>query len=349
MQNNVSYSGISSKIRAMSAGLVSPSMYEEISALSSVPEFTVFLYEHTPYREYLGQTDTRLLHRGEIECFLSRGVYEDFKKLYRFADKSQRSYLKLYFKTFEIDFLKKISRKIINGGISAAGTIYIDDFFKSHTRLNTDELLSFASIQELSEALRDTEYYDVINAVSAYPDSSAFDYELALNLYYYRTIWRILTRKCSGLNAEILKNSYGTRIDLLNLSSIYRGRFHFKLDYTRILDLTIPCNYKLKDSEVFQLIHCSSIDEFNRILAGTYYGRHFSIDNADMLIREYENISCNIDIKATKTYPYSIAAVFAYLAHKEREQKSLTRALEAIRYGLNQRQILEYINGGSPK
>lgn len=349
MQNNVSYSGISSKIKAMSSGLVSPSMYEEISALSSVPEFTVFLYEHTPYRKYLGQTDTRLLHRGEIESFLSRGVYEDFKKLYRFADKSQRNYLRLYFKTFEIELLKKNIRRVMNESISAAGIICVDDFFKSHTRLNADVLMSASSIQELSEALQKTEYHDIINAISAYPGNSAFDYELALNVYYYRTIWRVLTRKCSGLDAEILKNSYGIRIDLLNLSSIYRGRFHFKLDYTRILDLTIPCNYKLKDSEVFRLIHCSSIDEFNRILADTYYGRHFNIDNADILIREYENISYNIDIKATKTYPYSIAAVFAYLAHKEREQKSLTRALEAIRYGLNQRQILEYINGGSPK
>lgn len=347
MQNQVSYSGISSKIKAMSAELISPSMYEEISALSSVPDFAMFLYERTPYRKYLGQTDTRILHRGDIENLISHGVYEDFKKLYRFADKSQRSFLRLYFKTFETELLKKNIRRVMNEGNAARGNLYVDDFFRAHTTLDTGAILSASSIQELTEALHDTEYYGVINGTTAYPNYSAFDFELALNLHYYRTIWRFLTRKCSGLNADILKNSFGIRIDLLNLSSIYRGKFHFRLDYMKVLDLTIPCNYKLKKEEISRLVHCSSIDEFNGILADSYYGRHFSMNNADILIKEYENVPYNIDIEATKNHPYSIAAVFAYLAHKEKEQKNLTRALEAIRYGLNQRQILEYINGGA--
>lgn len=349
MQNNVSYSGISSKIKAMSAGLVSPSMFEEISALSSVPEFTAFLFERTPYREDFGQTDTRLLHRSEIESFLSLGLYEDFKKLYRFADKNQRCYLKLYFKTFEIALLKQCIRRVLNESNSVTGIFQLDDFFKSHTHIDTYALLSASNIQELSESLKGTGYFDIISATAAYSGSNAFDYELSLNLHYYKTIWHTLTRKCSGEDAAILKKSYGIRIDLLNLSSIYRGKFHFQLDSTKTLGLTIPCNYKLKDVEISRLIHCSSTEEFNRILAATYYGRHFALNNADILIKNYETIPYNIDIRTTKTYPYSIAAVFSYLARKEQEQKRLTRALEAIRYGLNQRQILEYINGGSPK
>ena len=114
MQTNATYSGISAKIRAMSANLISSHMYEEITTLSSVPEFTAYLCEKTTYGSYLKKADARLLHRGEIETFLSRGVYEDFKKLYRFADNNQRKYLDLYFKSFEIEMLKKCIRHIYN-------------------------------------------------------------------------------------------------------------------------------------------------------------------------------------------------------------------------------------------
>lgn len=347
MQNQVRYSGISSKVKAMSAGLISPSMYKEISSISSVPEFTTYLCEHTPYGKYLSQADIRLLHRVEIESFLYKGVYEDFKKLYRFADQNQRFYLRLYFKTFEIEFLKKCIRRIMNESGFLINITSPDDFFKEHTHLNTDALLSACSIPELTELLKGTEYHDIIFVVSTYQNNSPFDYELALNLYYYRTIWKTLSKKCSGPDADILMQSYGIRIDLLNLTSIYRGKFHFHLDNTKVISLMIPYHYKLKKSELSEFAQCSSIVEFNEILAATYYGRHFSIDNADTLIQKYQTISWNMDKKSAKNNPYTIAALFTYLVDKEEERKRLVRALEAIRYGLNQRQILEYINGGS--
>lgn len=349
MQNQVRYSGISSKVKAMSAELISPSMYREISAMSSVPEFTAYLCEHTSYKKYLSQTDIRLLHRTEIETFLFNGVYEDFKKLYRFADQSQRFYLKLYFKTFEIEFLKRCIRGITSDHNLSIKGPSLDTFFMEHTHLNADSLLSAYSMQELTELLKGTEYYDIINVVSTYSDSSSFDYELALNLYYYRTVWKTLSRKCSGVDADILMRSYGIRIDLLNLTSVYRGKFHFRLDTVKVLGLTIPCSYKLKNTELSKLIQSSSVTEFNEILANTYYGRHFTIENADILMQEYQTIPWDVDKKASKIHPYTIATVFAYLVNKEEERKRLIRTLEAIRYGLNQRQILEYINGGSLK
>ena len=347
MLNQVRYSGISSKVKAMSAGLISPSMYKEISSISSVPEFTAYLCEHTPYGKYLLQTDIRLLHRVEIETFLYNGVYEDFKKLYRFADQNQRFYLKLYFKIFEIEFLKKCIRRVMSDRHASTTIVSPDNFFMEHTHLKTDALLSAYNMSELTELLKGTEYHDIIFVVFAYQNSSPFDYELALNLYYYQTIWKTLSKKCSGPDADILTHSYGIRIDLLNLTSIYRGKFHFHLENAKVIPLTILCNYKLKKSELSGFVQCSSIAEFNELLAATYYGRHFSIDNANTLIQKYQTVSWNTDKKSAKNNPYTIAAIFSYLVDKEEERKRLVRALEAIRYGLNQRQILEYINGGS--
>ena len=346
MQTNATYSGISAKIRAMSANLISSHMYEEITTLSSVPEFTAYLCEKTTYGSYLKKADARLLHRGEIETFLSRGVYEDFKKLYRFADNNQRKYLDLYFKSFEIEMLKKCIRHIYNSKDKENDILYSDDFFLAHSGLNFHQLSAASDINGLIDLLDGSEYRETISIVAAYPGSSVFDYDLALNTYYYQNIWRTLNRKCTGCEADVLIKIYGTRIDMLNLASIYRGKFHFRLDNAKVLELTIPCNYKIKEKDISGLVSCVSTEEFNSILCRSYYGKHFGIENSELLMKMYEYVSYAIDMKTTKEHPYSIAAVFSYLAAKEDERKKLTRALESIRYGLNQRQILEYINGG---
>lgn len=347
MHNNVSYSGMSTKIKALKGNLISPEMYEEISALSSVSEFVSYLKERTTYRTEFDHSDAGVLHRGEVERLLATGVYDDFKKIYRFAGQSQRRYLNLYFKNFEIDILKKCLRNVLipdNDGIFLP---VADDFFATHSKLDVKRLITASSINELVELTKGTEYYAVLNTNKEYHVNELFDYELSLALYYYRFIWKSLTKKSSGLDAEILTQNYGIRMDLLNLSWIHRGKFYFNLNKAQLLSIVIPCNYRLKSDEITNLLNASSPDEFNQLLRNTYYGRRYGIADAQSLNDAYNFLTEEISKKSSRNFPYSIAAAYSYLIQKEYECDRLTRALECIRYGLGQKKILEYINGGS--
>ena len=346
MHNNVSYSGITTKIRALEGNLISLKMYEEIACLTSVSEFVTYLKEHTSYRTEFLQADTAALHRGEVERLLANGVYDDFKKIYRFADNTQRYYLNLYFKTFEIDVLKKCLRNVLapdNDGIFSPS---VDDFFYTHSKLDVPRLSSSSSISELVEITKGSEYYEILNQTLKRPNSKLFDYELSLGLYYYKLSWRILTRKSHGPDARILTENYGMRIDLLNLSWLYRGKFYFNMSPAQVLTILIPCNFKLKSAELTRLIHASDADEFNRLLSDTFYGRRYKIENADDLNNALYSLIETYSRKSSRNYPYSIATIYSYLIQKESERDRLTRALECIRYGLGQRKILEYIKGG---
>lgn len=347
MHNNVSYSGLATKIKALQGRLISPGMYEEISSLSSVSEFVAYLKEKTPYRTELNHTDTGMLHRGEVERLLATGVYDDFKKIYRFANKEQRQYLNLYFKNFEIDILKKCLRNVLVPDNDGVFIPMADDFFLSHSKLDVNRLVHASSISELVELTKGTEYYKVLNTNREYHINELFDYELSLALYYYRTVWRTLTKKSSGLDATILIQNYGIRMDLLNLSWIHRGKFYFRLNNAQLLAILIPCNYKLKKEDIREFLNAGTVDEFNQLLTDTYYGRHYGIHDAGSLNDAYNFLTESASIKSSKAFPYSIACAYSYLIQKECERDRLTRALECIRYGLSQKKILEYINGGS--
>lgn len=346
MHSNVSYSGITTKIKAMEGNLITPVMYEEISYLTSVADFITYLREKTPYADELKNVDIMTLHRNDIERLLSTGVYDDFKKLYRFAGAAQRSYLNLYFKRFETDVLIKCIRRVMTQSNDVFTSAFTDDFFTSHSCLNVSALSTAATMSELVELTKGSEYYESLNTIHS-DTAGLFDYETALELYCYRTIWHTLTRKCSGRDADILINCYGTKIDFLNLSWIQRGKFNLKLNEGQLFSLIIPYYYKLKAKDFDGLVHSGSVDEFNRILSETYYGRHYDNINADNLYGMYDFLVPSVANRCYRENPYSIACAFSYLIKKEQELSRLTRALECIRYGLNQRKILEYMNGGT--
>ena len=51
-----------------------------------------------------------------------------------------------------------------------------------------------------------------------------FDYDLALNLYYFTTMWKKRKKILKHKELEIFTRDAGAKIDLLNLQWIYRAK-----------------------------------------------------------------------------------------------------------------------------
>ena len=71
--------------------------------------------------------------------------------------------------------------------------------------------------------LRDTEYYDALARIKDSGAGTLFDYDLALDLYYFSTMWKKGKRVLKGHEQKIFLKDYGTKIDLLNLQWIYQA------------------------------------------------------------------------------------------------------------------------------
>ncbi|OYO88499.1 hypothetical protein CG709_13840, partial [Lachnotalea glycerini] len=114
MYKLLSYSGVTTKIRAMESNLLTEDDYRELASLKSVSEAAVFLRNKSAYRNLFADVDETRLHRGQIERLLKLSLYRDFTNIYKFSNPEQRKFLMFYFMRYEASILKTCMRSVLN-------------------------------------------------------------------------------------------------------------------------------------------------------------------------------------------------------------------------------------------
>ena len=343
MGNLLSYSGITTKLRAMQSKLLTDDDFRELSEITSVPLAVAYLKQKPSYIEILSSLDDHDLHRGQIEKLLMNSVYKDFERIYRFANQEQRIFLNLYFKRFEILIIKNCINNILDHrGIDMDISLF-KAFFDHHSKLNVGLLSDSSSTDELIDNLKGSEYYKPLSQMTNIEHPTLFDYEMALDLYYFGLLWKTKDKFLSKIDLALVTNSFGSQIDLLNLQWIYRSRKFYKMSAPAIYALTIPVTYKLKKSDISALVEAEDDDSFRGALAKTYYGLQYDSLGPDTLERMYSFILRKILKREASQNPYSVATIYRYLHAKEHEIQRITIALECIRYGLEPHDALDYI------
>lgn len=345
MGNLMSYSGITVKICAMQAKLLSEKDFEDIAGMNSVPEVIEFLKSKAAYSKYIGQMDVSLYHRGSVEKVLSESLFDDYARIFRFAGIRQKKFLKQYWKQYEVALINYCLRIVFNHYEKPFDLEHKKQFFDKYSQISIDRLITSKNIEELVDNLKDTEYYEPLRKLRGSEGATLFDYDLALDLYYFSTMWRKGSRFLDGKEKEIFLRDFGTRIDLLNIQWTYRAKKYYHMLAPDIYSLTIPYHYRLSVEEFKALVEAPTVEELERKLAGTYYARKYHTQDVKSLERTCKDILRHLYISDKRRNPYSIAAINTYLFLKEEEIDRLTTALECIRYGLSRAETLEYLGG----
>lgn len=338
-----SYGAIATKIRSMQADLLSDNEYRELAMQSSIPEAVAFLRRQPAYQSLLSDVDESKLHRGQIEKLLRKTIQQDFSKLYRFADADQRKFLNMYFERYEVATLKTFLRMLFNqkGGAFDISSSRI--IFEKHSQIDIAKLSTASTIEEFVSFLRETPYYPPLIRLESMTSPTLFDYELALDIYYFTHIWDVLPDVVKGRELKDLKVTYGGKIDLLNIQWIYRSKFYYHMSAADIYALIIPVSYRLKKEQLVHLVESSDENEFTAVLKTTHYGKIYPQADSHTLEDMYIRLRDNMHAAAVRKNPYSAAVLDSYLYRKEHEINKITTALECIRYGLEPSETIKYI------
>ena len=81
MGNLLSYSGLSTKIRAMQSKLLTARQYRELAELKNAPQAVAYLRQQPSYENTWASLSDDELHRGKIEQLLVNSIYDDFAKI----------------------------------------------------------------------------------------------------------------------------------------------------------------------------------------------------------------------------------------------------------------------------
>lgn len=345
MGNVMTYSGLTTKVRAMQAKLLTKRDFENIANLRSVPEAIEYLKDKPAYARYVEQMDISLYHRGNMEKILYQSLFDDYTRIFRFAGMEQKKFLKLYWKRYEIDLINYCLRIVFNHYDMPFDIEYKKVFFDKYSQISIDKLATSRNIAELIDNLKDTEYYEPLKPLIDSESTTLFDYDLALDLYYFSEMWRKNRRLLKGKEREMYIRDFGTKIDLLNIQWIYRAKKYYNMLAPDIYSLTIPIQYRLGIEEFKNLVEAPTVEEFEKRLEDTYYARKYADISGKTLEATYKECLERQCISDRRRNPYSIATVNTYLFLKEEEIYKLTTALECIRYGLTSRETLGYLGG----
>ena len=344
MGSLLSYSGLSTKIRAMQSKLIGEAQYQEIAQMDSVPQIVAYLKKQPGFADLWADLDENRLHRGDIEKLLVHTIHQNFTKLYRFANPSQRTFMALYFKRYEIAVMKECLRKVFDQGHAQLDLSLFKEFFDRHTKLDIVKLTSSATVEEFVNHLEGSEYYAPLKKLGNDFNPQIFDYGMALDQYYFANIWSVKEKLFKKRDLEEITRAYGNKFDMLNLQWIYRSKKYYHMQPTDIYALLIPVHYRLSRQEISALVEAPDPEEFRRVLEGTYYKKRFPELAPEKLEEFYTlNLKTILESEARK-YPHSVIMIYSYFYHKEHEVDRLTTAIECVRYGLSPAETMDYIH-----
>ena len=343
MKGLFTYSGLTTKIRAMQGHLLNDRNFREIVELPNVPAAVSYLKQQPSYAELFQWLEESSLHRGHIEQILHLAVYRDFSKLYRFSNLEQRKFLSNYFKRYEISILKECLNKIFDHRDVSLNLSIYQDFFDRHSQLDLALVTSSSSPEELISNLKGTEYYDPLVHLSTMENPTLFDYEMTLDLYYFSHLWKQKEKIVKKKDLEELTKAWGSKFDMLNLQWIYRSKQYYHMTSADIYALIIPVHYHLKKTEVQSLVEAENMEAFQQLIQQTYYAKHFEQFSTETMESMYAQIMKHILSLASRNNPYSLATVYSYLYHKDHEINRLIIALECVRYGISPDEAMQYV------
>lgn len=344
MGSLLSYSGISTKTRAMQSKLITENQLQEIVRLPGIPQVAAYLKRTPAYAETLGAMDENDLHRGQLEKMLKASIFRDFSKIYSFANAQQRTFLDLYSKRYEIRVLKELMTNLFDHRETDPLDLSpYKEFFRRHSGLDLDTLNACKTMPEFIDALKGNEFHDPLSHIQDHENALLFDYGMALDLYYFTQIWNVRKRLFTGKDLEQITLAYGEKFDMLNLQFIYRSKRCFNMQPADIYALLIPVKYKLKKEEVQSMVEAGTDEEVMAVFRSTYYGKKYEKLTAANLEEFYNYILRHILEKESRKNPYSVATLYSYMYHKEHEVNRLTIAIECVRYGVDPDKTMRYI------
>jgi V/A-type H+-transporting ATPase subunit C len=326
-----SYAVVHARVRARYARLLSRDLWRE---LYDAPDLETLL-------DILGGTAYGIhLQIGDHELTARRTVYQlkghladaYLRILSWVPDPGRQLFIQLW-RLFEVDNLKALLRGIERGASwrQVRFTLFPTE---ENTVLPAEEMFGAGGVPQAVELLHDTTYYaSLMHALTRYrAEQSIFPLEVALDLEYYRHLWRHVN-DLTGLDHSHALRLVGSMIDVNNLMWAIRYRVYHHLSEEEIINYTLPFGHRVHDRDIRAIAAGASISNIVRELYPEIENTQALLETPRAGLGELERqLQRHIMRECHSTfigYPFHIGIPVAYVLLSEQEIHDLTVLVEA--------------------
>lgn len=330
-----SCNALSSKAKCMYGNMLKSDHYNELMKKKDLSDVVHYLKEETYYQEILKDVREYQVHRGQLEQLLLKDYYMRMNKLLRYKDLKCLNFFHLFVVSQEIHFiLHHITLMIANKEDALADVpLFYDDMIC----FDLMKLASSKNMKELLMCLEKTPYYKMIKKYE-----KAMNYiqlEIEMMRYYHNHSIEAILKEIKGKGKQSLLELAKMKSELVDISLIYRCKFHFQMDQKEIRSYLMNQMCYLRPYQIDMLLD-SNLNEFKQFLKQSKY--HISFESGDL---EHE---CNKYLyqKAKKMLnfendPYCIFSAYELIAKKELD--NLIHIIEGVHYEINEDELKKMI------
>ena len=250
------YAAISSRVRAMSANLLSP---QDMLRLSEAPDFlSLFnVLKGTAYGPYLEGLKDKDVNPRRVITQIKRKLGDAYYSVIQMAPVQTRPLVKQLYRYYEIGNLKAVLRALVTVSAWNTETGLWDRVREvlfplgQGSVLPAQAMVESGSISSAVDLLNGTPYEDILSfAMKRYSaEQNLFPIEVALDLGYWRRLWAEAA-KLTGQDRQYGVRIIGSLLDMNNLMWAVRYKVYQKLSEEEIINYTLPFGYRVKDSDI---------------------------------------------------------------------------------------------------
>jgi len=326
------YSTVHARVRAMYATMLDTASWQKLCEAEPYPALLETL-KATVYGPYLERVqDQNLTSRRAVYQMKGR-LADAFVTIISSIPNAARPLVTQLYRLYEVDNLKALLRGVASGA-SWDQIRYVLFPLASFTVLPAQEIAEAKDVPEAVEHLQGTPYYDTLaHAMERYTaERSLFPLEVALDLSYWREIWRDINQ-LANLDQTWAKRLVGSLIDVNNLMWAIRYRVYHHLAEEEIINYTLPFGYRVQDQDVRAIAAGADIAPMvSRIYPdlpepeSLLQEPRSGLPELEKRLRQCLARECRT---AFTGYPFHIGVPLAYLLLTEFEIQDLTVLVEA--------------------
>ena len=243
------YAAVQARVRGMYADMLTPETWIALCEAASYANLIGILKE-TVYGSFLAEVEDEDLTARRIVYQIKKHLADAFDVLISLVPRPAHLLVVQLYRRYEVDNLKALMRGI-ERGTSWEQVRYTLFPLGSSTTLDAETLMEADGVGGAVEGLHDTPYYDTLShAMKRYTaEGSLFPLEVALDLDYWRELWRDVDR-LKGTDRAQARRIVGSLLDTTNLMWAIRYRVNHNLSEEEIINYTLPFGYRVHDEDV---------------------------------------------------------------------------------------------------
>jgi len=316
----------------MAAAMLDPSTWEKLCETEAYPALVETL-KTTVYGPYLEAVADQNVTPRRAVYQMKKHLAGAFATVIGSAPPAARPLVTQVYRLYEVDNLKALLRGIASSA-SWDQIRYLLFPMNGFTVLPAQEIAEAPDIAAAIELLQGTPYHStLLHAMERYTaEQSLFPLEVALDLDYWREMWRDINR-LKGTDRTHARQLVGSLINMNNLMWAIRYRIYHHLSEEEIINYTLPFGYRVQDRDVRAIAAGADIAPIvARIYPRVPDPRALLQEPGDRLPeleRQLQRCLARECRSAFLGYPFHIGIPLAYLLLIELEIQDLTVLIEA--------------------